>query len=216
MLVPGGPGLLCALGLLVADVRSDFSLTRILDLADAGVDAINAAFAEIEADVARWFAQEGIAADARRSERAVDMRYVGQSHELTVSTQGNPFSSDDLDVLTAAFRREHERVYGYATKAPVQIVTFRAAARAQLAVASEPFSASAGSVVDTARTGTRRVFFREAGGYVDCPVYDRAGLGPGTALEGPAIVEQMDTTTVVLPSQGLVCDDHGNLLLSID
>ena len=216
VLVPARPGLLCALGLLVADVRSDFSLTRILDLADAGADAINAAFAEIEADVARWFVQEGIAADARRTERAVDMRYAGQSHELTVRTQDNPFSPGDLDVLTAAFRREHERVYGYATREAVQIVTFRAVARAQLAVASEPFSASAGAAVDASRTGTRRVFFREAGGYVDCPVYDRAGLGPGAALEGPAIVEQMDTTTVVLPSQGLVCDAHGNLLLSID
>ena len=98
----------------------------------------------------------------------------------------------------------------------MQIVTFRVVARAKLAVVSEPFSASAGAGVETARTGTRHVFFRKAGGYVDCPVYDRAGLGPGAALEGPAIVEQMDTTTVVPPGQDLVCDAHGNLLLGID
>ena len=215
VLVPARPGLLCALGLLVTDVRSDFSLTRILDLADARADAINATFAEIEADAARWFVREGIAADARRTERAVDMRYAGQSHELTVRTQGNPFSPGDLDVLSTAFRREHERVYGYATREPVQIVTFRVVARAKLAVTSEPASASAGTGGASSRTGTRRVFFREADGYVDCPVYDRAGLRPGAELEGPAIVEQMDTTTVVLPGQDLVCDSNGNLLLGI-
>ena len=216
VLVPARPGLLCALGLLVTDVRSDFSLTRILALAGTRTDAVNATFAEVEADAARWFAQEGIAAAARRTERAVDMRYAGQSHELTVPAQDTPFSPADLDVLTAAFRREHERVYGYATEEPVQIVTFRVVARAKLAVVSEPFSASPGAGVETARTGTRHVFFREAGGYVDCPVYDRAGLGPGAALEGPAIVEQMDTTTVVPPGQDLVCDARGNLLISID
>ena len=215
VLVPARPGLLCALGLLVTDVRSDFSLTRILDLADAGADAINATFAEVEADAARWFVREGVSSDARRAERAVDMRYAGQSHELTVPAQGTPFSPGDLDVLTAAFRCEHERVYGYATEEPVQIVTFRVVARTKLAVASEPFSASPGAAVETARTGTRQVFFREAGGYVDCPVYARAGLGPGATLEGPAIVEQMDTTTVVLPGQDLDCDAHGNLLLGI-
>ena len=215
VLVPARPGLLCALGLLVTDVRSDFSLTRILDLAGAGADAINATFAGIEADAARWFLREGVSSDARRTERAVDMRYAGQSHELTVPAQGAPFSPGDLDVLTAAFRREHERVYGYATEEPVQIVTFRVVARAKLAVVSEPFTASPGSGDGTARTGTRHVFFREAGGWVDCPVYDRAGLGPGATLEGPAIVEQMDSTTVVPPGQGLDCDAHGNLLLGI-
>ena len=216
VLVPEGPGLLCALGLLVADVRSDFSLTRILNLAQATPENVNAAFAEIEADVGSWFEQEAIAVQARRIERAIDMRYVGQSHELTVRAPDAPFSAADLDDLAGAFRREHERVYGYATTAPVQLVTFRAAAKARVAPPPAAAAASRSTSVEDAQTGARRVFFGEAGGYVECPVYDRAGLGPGVALVGPAIIEQMDTTTVLPPGRHLLCDEHNNLVLSVD
>ena len=138
VVVPEGPGLLCALGLLVADVRSDFSLTRILNLAESSAEIINEAFAVVEADVGRWFEQEAIDVQVRRIERAIDMRYVGQSHELTVRAPDEPFGPTDIENLAIAFRREHERVYGYATSAPVQLVTFRAAAKAQVATKAKP------------------------------------------------------------------------------
>lgn len=215
VLVPDGPGLLCALGLLVADIRSDFSMTRIMNLSNAGVNAINAAFAELETDVGCWFDREEIVENARQIERAVDMRYVGQSHELTVNFRTAPLAATDLAALVADFRQEHARVYGYATEAPVQLVTFRVTAKARVTAPPQASFSVSGRDSHAARTGTRQAWFQQLAKYVETPVYDRKGLGPGTELHGPAIVEQMDTTTVVMPGDILTVDFHGNMLLSI-
>ena len=215
VLVPTGPGLLCALGLLVADVRSDFSMTRIMSLDKADVNAINAGFAELEAEIGRWFEREEIAPDARQIERAVDMRYVGQSHELTVNVRTALRAPADLAVLAADFKQEHARVYGYATAAPIQLVTFRATAKARITAPPQESVRVSGGDPQAARTGTRQAWFQQLAKYVETPVYDRQGLGPGTELQGPAIIEQMDTTTVVMPGDTLTVDAHGNLLLSI-
>ena len=214
IMVPPGPGLLCALGLLVADVRSDFSLTRIASLEATGCAGINAAFAEVEHGARGWFDREGVEPDRRTVRRAIDMRYVGQSHEITVAVQDREFAEPDLAALVAAFRVEHERVYGYAPEAPVQVVTFRITA---LAKVTAPPVASAGRAHGELRTAfraTRQVYFPELGGFVDCPIYDRELIPHGAGLEGPAILEQMDSTTVVLPGQLARNDAEGNVILT--
>ena len=272
VMVPPGPGLLCALGLLVADVRSDFSLTRLAALADLGSAGINTTFAEVERRALEWFDREGVQPGERTLRRAIDMRYVGQSHEITVEVQEREFSGPDLDSLVASFHREHERVYGYAPDAPVQLVTFRVTALARVTTppvagagrapgdlraalratrqvqSGEPDGLAArngrapgdlraalratrqvqsgepdGLVARNGRTpgdlrvalrATRLVHFAELGGFVDCPIYDRELIPPGADLEGPAILEQMDSTTVVLPGQHARGDEWGNLNLA--
>ena len=217
IVVPSNPGLLCALGLLVADVRSDFSLTRIFSLdADAAPEtagAINAAFQEVARDAVGWFDREGVAPDDRAFERTIDMRYLGQSHELTVRAQAEDFADADLEGLTAAFRQEHERVYGYAPEAPVQLVTFRVTALAKIAAPAAIGGDAAEAGLDVRPEGTRRTWFQESGGFVDCPIYDRRRLASGATIEGPAILEQMDSTTVVLPRQKATADQNGLLIL---
>jgi N-methylhydantoinase A len=213
VMVPAHPGLLCAHGLLVADVRSDFSLSRIAALKQAGTAGINAGFADVQRNVDAWFARERVDAGQRNAERALDLRYMGQSHELTIPVQREEFRDQDLAVLTSRFRDEHVRVYGYAPEAAVQIVTYRITARMPV---TAPAHATALAVAANAaaKTGMRSVHFREAGGFVDCPVYDRAHLAPGVQIAGPAILEQMDTTTVVLPGQVASMQPDGNLLLT--
>jgi N-methylhydantoinase A len=214
VVVPVSPGVLCALGLLVADLRSDFSLTRIMNLEDSGVDRLNDAFARTEGEAAAWFEREGIAAHRQRIDRAIDMRYVGQSHELTIAVQAEALKAGDIASISAAFRKEHERVYGYASDAPVQLVTFRVTTSAQ--VTPPPVIRLPAGTADSrsALRGERRVHFNESEGYVECPVYDRALIPTGTSVDGPAIFEQMDTTTVVHPGQRARCDDLGNLVLT--
>ena len=214
VMVPAGPGLVCAIGLLVADVRSDFSLTRIAGLDDLGSAGINATFAEIERRALEWFDREGVEPGERTLRRAIDMRYLGQSHEITVGVQERTFSDPDLATLVTAFRREHERVYGYAPEAPVQLVTFRVTALAR--VTAPPVAGARGGSGDlgAARLGTRRAHFAELGGFVECPIYDRERIPPGVDLEGPVILEQMDSTTVVLPGQVARGDEGGNLILA--
>ncbi len=217
VMVPPGPGLLCALGLLVADVRSDFSLTRIASLENAGSAGINSALAEVAGEALRWFEREGVEPDLRAYRRAIDMRYVGQSHELTVAVQDGDFDESDLAALVADFRAEHERVYGYAPEAPVQLVTFRVTALAKVTappVAGGAGAGGTGADLEAALRLRRQVYFPELEGFADCPVYDRDRLPGGAQVEGPAIFEQMDSTTVVLPGQTAYNDADGHLILT--
>jgi N-methylhydantoinase A len=215
VLVPESPGLLCALGLLVADVRRDFSVTRITALDGAEKEGLSAAFAELEGQAVRWCEEEGIPPEDRILRRAADIRYLGQSHELTVEFAEEWLNGGGSAQLASAFRREHERVYGYAPEAPTQVATFRMSVLAK--VADPPAggdAASAGPDLVSARAGTRRVFFAELDDYAECPVYLREHLPQEAKISGPAIIEQMDTTTVVLPGQSARRDDSGMLVLS--
>jgi len=214
VLVPSDPGLLCALGLLVADVRSDFSMTRMMALDAVDLAAINASFADLEADITRWFDKELIPPDARRIERAIDMRYVGQSHELTVKVGNGVLFPADLTSMVAEFKREHERFYGYASGGPLQLLTFRATAKAKILVPPNQTAGTNGSRPATIPKSHRRIWFKEVGGYVDTPIFDRDLLGLDAKLKGPAIIEQMDTTTVLLPGQTLVTDINSNIIMT--
>jgi len=215
ILVPESPGLLCALGLLVADVRRDFSVTRITALDGAGEEGLNATFADLEGQAVRWCEEENIPLEHRTLCRSADVRYLGQSHELTVEFAEEWLNKSGNVQLTGAFRREHERVYGYAPEAPAQAVTFRISALAK--VADPPVggdTTTAGPDLTSAQAGTRRTYFAELGDYVDCPVYLRERLPREVKMSGPAVIEQMDTTTVVLPGQSVQHNNCGMLVLS--
>jgi N-methylhydantoinase A len=181
-------------------MRADFSMTRIAGLQETRAAGVNAAFIELRQLADSWFVREGIAAGRRTTELALDMRYLGQSHELTVPVQEGAFSDDDIPGLAARFRREHERVYGYAPEGRLQVVTYRLTAGTPI---TAPPMGTATIAHDTpaAPIGSRSVYFQSRGGRVDCPVHDRASLVPEMTIEGPAIIEQMDTTTVILPDQ---------------
>jgi N-methylhydantoinase A len=169
---------------------------------------------ELDAQAAQWFAREGIEPSRQTLAHAIDMRYFGQSHELTIPVPARVDGESGLEAIRAAFRKEHERVYGYAPEAPIQLVTYRATALARLASPRLQAAAGAKPHLDEARKASRRAHFAECGGFVDCPVYERDRLPHGARIEGPAIVEQMDATTVVLPGQSALRRDDGQLVLT--
>jgi N-methylhydantoinase A len=205
VLVPASPGILCAMGLLLTDLRTDFALTRLTALDDAAWPVLEDAFSVLTARADAWFDNEGIALDARRITRTVDMRYAGQNYELAIPLQ---------DGLAAAFAAAHRRLYGFAPDdEPVQLVTFRVEASALVPKATFVPREDAGPDASHAVTGHRQVWLPEAGGFVDCPVYDRASLRAGNRFAGPAVVEQMDATTIVLPGMAARVEPYLNLLL---
>jgi len=143
---------------------------------------------------------------------AADTRYLGQSHELTIPLRSGPQAATVVDDLIADFAKEHTRLYGYAATAEVELVTLRLTARA--ALDRPEFSFPTTSVNTSPRLKEiRRVHFPQSG-FVDCPVCDRATLGTGSRLQGPAIIEQMDTTSVLFPAQQLECDTYGNMIIT--
>ena len=214
ILVPRSPGILCAMGLLLTDLRADFAATKLLTLGREALPDIEAAFADLGARAQAWFAEEEIGADARRITRTVDMRYAGQNYELPVALPEGPVSPASLDALEAGFAAAHQRMYGFVAEGEtVQLVTFRVEAAGVVRKAQFVRRPNAGPDASGAIMGQRQVWMPEAGGFVDCPVYDREKLDAGNVITGPAIVEQMDATTVILP--GLVgrVEPYLNLVL---
>ncbi len=210
ILVPPGPGLLCALGLLVADARRDFSRTHISRLAEDASGLAQLA-GELGTQIDAWFAAQTATGAARAVDWAADLRYVGQSHELTLPIAGAPSDAGVVDRLAAAFNAEHTRLYGYAADAPIELVTLRATAR--LATARPPIRVDRVAAKSKPAPRTHRDVHFPGIGMVKTAVYDRDVIAEGTAMTGPLIIEQMDTTTVVFPGQRVERDVFDNLIL---
>ncbi|HEY1701561.1 MAG TPA: hydantoinase/oxoprolinase family protein [Trebonia sp.] len=211
VLVPPSPGILCAFGALAADLRADFSATCLTSADAAGLPALRDALAVL-ADRARdWLDGEGVPPGTARREATVELRYAGQNYQLPAGIGLDP-DTGALAAAVAAFHRGHEERYGYAAPAePVQAVTVRLTVTAPTAeIGTVTLPPAAGPAEPAA---LRKVYFAEAGAAIDCPVYERAAFGAGTTLAGPAIVGQLDSTTVVLPGQRARVDAAGNLLI---
>jgi N-methylhydantoinase A len=213
VLVPAIPGILCAYGLLVADLRTDFSRTQVIPVTVESLDIMNNSYRDLGAESERWFDREELSADERRTRRIADMRYVGQNYELPVTVPDGELSADVLTEIRKTFHKAHELAYGYAAEdEPVQLVTFRLEA---FGVVSPPQmdTLDSGGTLDDALVGQRHAWLPEAGGWGDVPLYDRTRLSSGLRIDGPAIVEQMDSTTVILPGQRATVDIYGNLVI---
>jgi N-methylhydantoinase A len=201
--------------LLHADVRGDFSLTRLLRAESANVKAFNAGFADLKQRGVAWLRGEGERESETKAkfEWQVDLRYFGQNFELIMPLASDRLSAASLKRLTAAFHRRHRAFYGYDMPAqPVEIVNLRlvvTAARKSLPVAKVNKIVKKHIV-----TEKRRVWFPETG-FVQTPVYERDALPAGWRSTGPAIIEQMDSTTVVPPKAIIHNDALGYLHLTL-
>ena len=212
VLVPPRPGLLSAIGLLHADVRGDFSLTRLLRAEAANLKTFNSGFAELKKRGAEWLRGEG----ERKAQFKwfVDLRYFGQNFELIMPLASDRLNAPSLKRLTSAFHLRHKDFYGYDMPAqPVEIVNLRllvTAARGVPSVARNSKKLVQKQIV----IEKRRVWFPETG-FVQTPVYERDRLPAGWRSTGPAIIEQMDATTVVPPKARLHNDSLGYLHLTL-
>jgi N-methylhydantoinase A len=214
VLVPRSPGILCAMGLLLTDLRADFASTRLTTLDAASLPVIAEAFAGLAGRAEAWFAEEHIAPDARRLTRTVDMRYAGQNYELPIALPEGEVTEASLAALAEGFAAAHRQLYGFIAEGePVQLVTFRVEAAGVVPKAEFVAQPDAGPDASAAIIGTREVWLPEAGGFVACPIYDREKLRAGNRFSGPAIVEQMDATTVVLPGMRALVEPYLNLIL---
>jgi N-methylhydantoinase A len=212
VLVPRNPGILCAMGLLLTDLRSDFSTTRLTMLAPGAAPVVADAFAMLRGQAEAWFEAEAIG--ERRVGRTVDMRYAGQNYELPVPLADGPVTQASLDALADGFAAAHRRMYGFVAEGEaVQLVTFRVEATGLVRKAHFPPQEDAGPDATGAIAGTRAVWLPEAGGFVECPVYQRDRLRAANRFTGPAIVEQMDATTLVLPGMVATVEPFMNLIL---
>jgi N-methylhydantoinase A len=219
LLVPPTPGILCALGLLVADLRHDLSQTRLA--AHAALSAADAeqALAPMLAEARRLLAEDRIPAERQRVEMRVEMRYIGQSFELPVPLGG--FGESQWAALVPAFHAEHHRRFGHSDpSAPVEIVSFGVTAKGLIDTPELPRPAfGTATPPETACIGTRRVYFEAAGpgggDWHDCRIWQREVLLAGNAVTGPAIVEEVSATTVLYPGDRARIDEFGSLIVEV-
>jgi N-methylhydantoinase A len=208
VLVPATPGVLSALGMLIADTLKDYVRTIMLPIEDA-LTAISSTLSTLAEQGRSDLLAEGIAGESIVLERSLDLRYSGQSYELTI-----PFL-DDIGRSIHDFHAEHERRFGYADPHErIQVVNVRLKARGvTTAPALDQPAAQPGSVVEPLMT--RPVVFASLEGPAkhDTPVFERTDLKPGYDLLGPAIITQYDTTTVVPPGWHVQVDAPGNLII---
>jgi N-methylhydantoinase A len=212
ILVPPAPGILCAQGLVVSDLTEDFVRTDRIRVDSENRPQVMRHLADLSAAANVWFTQEDVPAPDRLVEITLDMRYVGQNFELPVRLAGSELPSEAE--LRRRFFQAHETNYGYFNpEDPVEIINLRLAARGRLKF-TEPMVATATGSGAATPIGERPVWFA-----ADRPamarLYAREQLLPGHIIEGPAVIEQLDTTTLVFPGDRAAVDTAHNLLIEV-
>lgn len=218
MVIPAAPGIVCAHGLLVSDLKEDFVSSRRFALDDEGVLVLAETAEELSDRAEEWMEHEHAPVDGRNMSLVMDARYVGQNFELAVPVASAPkLGAGDVpnaNELHASFCSAHEVAYGYASETdPIEIVNIRLSASAKLHREAERV-ANEGEVSEPTPRDSRPVFF-DAGTAVEASIYDRADFIAGQIIEGPAIIDQMDTTTPLYPGDSAEVTPHGHLIIHI-
>jgi N-methylhydantoinase A len=210
LLIPPAPGVLSALGLLVSNLRAEFARTCVQRAGHYDMQQLANVFDELTAEAVAWLDSEEVPHESRVLLRQASLRYKDQGFELDVPWSGG-VDETALKALLESFHDAHERVYSFALRAlPVEIVTLRVDAIGVLPSVRLHELAEGGRTSD-AIVGTRRVAF--AAGDRDVPMYDRTRLGAGARITGPAIVTQLDSTTLILEGQIAEMHKLGSLIV---
>lgn len=214
VLVPAAPGVLSAMGFLLADVRQVFSRTMVGVIGALDLERYHQELTTLATEAAAWLAQERIPEPDRAIEVTLDLRYRGQAYELAIPTD-MPLTGESLQATVAAFHQEHKRRYGYDQQfSHVEIVTVRVTAIGKLPTPELPRLPLEGPSAARAGAGMSPVYFD--GAWLDTPVYERALLRAGNRFNGPALVRQVDCTVVIHPGQVVRVDDLLNLIVTND
>ncbi len=216
IVVPPSPGILCAQGLVVSDLKEDFVGTQRLPFEAGHRDALDAVIAPLVKDAQAWFEDESVPSDRRRLRLAIDLRYVGQNFELTVpvaDTNGETPVLPEEEVVRRRFFEVHEQTYGHFTETdPIEAVNFRLTAFGVADPVPAQQVPEGGDPVPQ-EVGRRTVWFD--GMDHEARVFARDRLRPWHRFEGPAIVDQLDATTVIHPGDRVRVDDALNLIVEV-
>ncbi|MEM8843036.1 MAG: hydantoinase/oxoprolinase family protein, partial [Pseudomonadota bacterium] len=213
VIVPPTPGVLAAYGGLIADIRNDFIRTAFVDLDAAGLATLESHAAELEARALTWLRDEQQFGGEARLIWSADMRYLGQSYEIETVINRADLTNGALLPIAEAFHAEHSRVYDHSDPAaPVQVVNLRLVIRGS---APKPALSETPQTPGPASADAETTIFLDGATHTT-PIYARAGLAPGQAFAGPAIVTQDDCTTIVPPGHQVTVDGWGNLLIAAE
>jgi N-methylhydantoinase A len=211
IVVPPSPGVLSAIGLLVSTLRADYAQTCV-EAPPYDCARISNTFDHLDREANAWFARENAPAAARRKSRSASLRYRHQGFELTVDWPEGPVTEASAAEAVERFHCLHEQLYTFSQRDTlVEIVNLRVSAVCDLARPRLIELETGGSLVD-ALVHQHKVWFDD--GPQPTPIYDRAKLAAGVRIAGPAILTQLDATTVILPGETAVVDRYGNVIVT--
>ena len=215
VIIPFAPGVFSAFGMLFSDLRYDYVRTHLMQLEDAPFDDIEAIFRELEQQGYDAIDATSVRPAKITVKRALDMRYVGQEHPVTVDLPMNVFKKQDRKAIKQHFDDDHLQRYG--TSAPnerAEIVSLRVTVAGLMRKPpQEKLKRGAAAPSKAAFGGRRKVSF--GGKFHNAPTYRRSELLAGNKISGPALVEEHASTTVLMPGDKMTVDAYGNLVIAV-
>lgn len=211
-LIPPAPGVLSALGLLASNLRAEFARTCLQRAGHYDAKRLADVYGELSAEAVAWLDGEAVPAGARQVIRQASLRYKDQGFELDIPWAGKKVDEAGLSATIEAFHRRHQQLYSFSQPdMPVEIVTLRVDAIGALPGVRTDVLPDRGAA-SKAIVGKQAISF--AGGRTEVPIYDRDRLGAGATFDGPAVIKQLDATSVILPGQHASVHEHGSILVT--
>ena len=211
VIVPLSPGLTSALGLLVSDMAEDYVATLLMDSREADIGRIRQLLEELEQNASAALRSQGVEQSNIVIQRQIDVRFKHQSHELSVPIPAGVIDAATVSAAEEGFRKLYYELYGVLPNDPCQFVNFGVRA---IGIVPKPELTQAEAGDGNSRRAlktSRKAYFAETATFVEVRVYDRSRLRPGDLIQGPAILEEPDSTTVCPPRYAVSVDGYLNL-----
>jgi len=216
VLIPKTSSVFCAFGMLSSDVRHDYIKTLNVRTAKLDLEIMNQYFYEMYRKSNETLEEEGIPLSDRYFSKSVDMRYVGQFHEVEVPIPADlPVTEKDVTEMVDLFHDRHEILYAYRDVVETEIINLKVVAfgrRVKPKIMEQPY---AGKDSSSALKGRRGVFFEEMGQFIPTPIYDGEKTKHGNEITGPAIIEERTTTIVVPPEFKIRVGKYGDYIMEV-
>ena len=210
-IIPPGPGVLCAYGDATTRLRNEASQTFVTRVAETDDGAISGMLKDLADNAAAALTEEGVPRAEQEVTYQVDIRYRGQGMKLTIDVTPEALAQDGIHGITSRFDAEHEQLFTFALDAEHEIVGLRAVVQGAEKQFINTVAEKGGADASGARVHSTRIF--ADGAWRDAGIYDRGKLRPGNRIDGPAIVTEMDSTSVILPDHVGIVDTVGNILI---
>lgn len=210
-IIPPGPGVLCAYGDATTRLRNEASKTYVTPVNETSDSEISGMLRDLENSAAEDLTAEGVSRSEQEVFYQVDIRYKGQGMKLTIDLSPDEFQREGLAGVASRFDAEHEQLFTFALDADHELVGLRAVVQGAEKSFISSSQGSGGSDASAAKVQPTRLY--ADGAWREGYIYDRSKLKPGNKVPGPAVVTEMDSTSVILPDHVGVIDEVGNIVI---
>jgi len=214
VIVPPGPGVLCAYGDVTTRIRNEASRTFIRRFPDTSSEELVTILEQLAENASQSLEEENVPREERTSSYQVDVRYHGQGLSLTIEVDLDELRSKGLDVIADEYDQRHEQLFTFALDADKEVVNVRAVVQGEAMVVKAPLIEAGDKDASAAIMSTETIFVD--GCDQEAHIYDRSRIKAGNRIAGPAIVVEMDATTLILPGHTGEVDKLGNILIRPD